>query len=114
MELQLDSKLAAHTFIMPKKVIIKFTSYFCELNKQMVYKPLPIAKISDVLLKVKGFQLTTALDLDMGYYSIKFNLDASKYVPQNFLGVSTDTYVTYGHSWIAFNDCSRVSKNVLR
>jgi hypothetical protein len=43
-----------------------------------VRKPLPIPKISTVLQELEGSSFTTALDLNMGYYIIKLDPDASK------------------------------------
>jgi hypothetical protein len=43
-----------------------------------VRKPFPIPKISTVLQEPKGFPYTTALDLKMGYYTIRMDSDASK------------------------------------
>ena len=38
----------------------------------------PICKISTVLLELEGFKYATALDLNVGYYTIRLDLDASK------------------------------------
>jgi hypothetical protein len=43
-----------------------------------VRKLLPIPKISTVLQELEGFTYTTALDLNMGYYTIRLDPDASK------------------------------------
>ena len=53
-------------------------SDFGGVNKRIVRKPLPIPKISTVLQKLEGFTYTTALDLNMGYYTIRLDPDASK------------------------------------
>ncbi len=45
-------------------------SDFRELNKRIVRKPYPIPKISMVLQELEGFAYATALDLNMGYYTI--------------------------------------------
>ena len=47
---------------------MRFISDFCELNKCIKCKPIPILKIQDLLLKLEGFQHATSLDLNMGYY----------------------------------------------
>ena len=41
-------------------------------------KPFPIPKISVVLQELEGFTYATALDLNMGYYTIRWDPDASK------------------------------------
>jgi hypothetical protein len=43
-----------------------------------VRKPFPIPKISTVLQELEGFTYATALDLNMGYYTIRLDPDASK------------------------------------
>jgi hypothetical protein len=43
-----------------------------------VRKPFPIPKISTVLQELKGLTFATALDLNMGYCSIRLDTDASK------------------------------------
>jgi hypothetical protein len=45
-----------------------------ELNKNIVRKPYPIPKISTTLQKLEGFTYVTALDLSMGYYTIRLDL----------------------------------------
>ncbi len=41
-------------------------------------KPFPIPKISTVLQEIEGFSYATTLDLNMGYYTIRLDQDASK------------------------------------
>jgi len=53
-------------------------SDFREVNKQIVRKPFPTPKISMVLQELEGFTYATALDLNMGYYTIRLDPDASK------------------------------------
>ncbi len=40
--------------------------------------PFPIPKISTVLQELEGFSYATALDLNMGYYTIRLDPDSSK------------------------------------
>ncbi len=62
----------------PKKdKTICFLSDFWEVNKRLVRKSFPIPKISTVLQEIKGFSYATALDLNMGYYTIRLDPDAS-------------------------------------
>jgi hypothetical protein len=49
-----------------------------ELNKCIVRKPYPIPKISTILQELEGFSYATALDLNMGYYTIRLDPMASK------------------------------------
>jgi hypothetical protein len=53
-------------------------SEFRELNKCIVRKPYPIPKISTILQELEGFTYAIALDLNMGYYTIRLDPTASK------------------------------------
>ncbi len=53
-------------------------SEFRELNKHIVRKPYPIPKISTILHELEGFTYAAALDLNMGYYTIRLDPTASK------------------------------------
>jgi hypothetical protein len=44
----------------------------------LIRKPFPIPKISTVLQELEGFTFATALDLNMGYYTIRLDPDASR------------------------------------
>ncbi len=67
------------TFIIPKKDSTVHTiSDFRDLNKHIVRKPYPIPKISTILEELEGFTYSTALDLKMGYYTIRLDPTASK------------------------------------
>ncbi len=66
-------------FIIPKKNrTILFLSNFWEVNKRLIRKPFPIPKISTVLQELEGFTFSTALDLNMGYYTIRLDPNASR------------------------------------
>eukprot|EP00804_Cyclotella_cryptica_P022064 CCRYP_000970-RA/>CCRYP_000970-RA protein AED:0.40 eAED:0.44 QI:0/0/0/1/0/0/2/0/349 len=74
-----DLEWALPTFIIPKKNnTVWVVSNFREVNKWVVRKPFPIPKISTVLQELEGFTYVTALDLNMGYYTIRLDPDASK------------------------------------
>ena len=57
---------------------VKLLSDFWEVNKRLVGKPFPIPKISTVLQEIDRFSFATALVLNMGYYTIRLDPDASK------------------------------------
>jgi hypothetical protein len=46
---------------------------FQELNKRIVRRPYPIPKISTTLQELEGFTYATALDLNMGWYTIRLD-----------------------------------------
>jgi hypothetical protein len=63
----------------PKKDSTGLTiSDFRELNKHIVRKPYPIPKISTILQELESFTYATALDHNMGYYTIRLDPTASK------------------------------------
>jgi hypothetical protein len=55
-----------------------FINDFGKLNKRIICKPYPIPQIQDMLLNLEGFQYTTSLDLNMGYYHIELSPDSKK------------------------------------
>jgi hypothetical protein len=73
------SEWALPSFIVPKKDrTVCFLSNFWEIKKRLVRKPFPISKMSMVLQELEGFSFATALDLNMDYYTIGLDPDASK------------------------------------
>ncbi len=79
LERQPASEWALPSFIIPKKdQTVRFLSDFQEVNKRLVRTPFPIPIISVVLQEIEGFLVATALDLNMGYYTIRLDPDASK------------------------------------
>ncbi len=79
LERQPASEWALPSFIIPKKDrTVCFLSDFWEVNKRLVRIPFPIPKISTVLQEIEGFSFATALDLNMGYYTIRLDPDVSK------------------------------------
>jgi hypothetical protein len=65
------------SFIIPKKdKTICLLSNFWEVNKRLVRKPFHIPKISTELQDLERFSFATALDLNMGYYTIRLDPDA--------------------------------------
>ncbi len=76
---QPDSKWASPTFIIPKKDnTVRVVSDYQEENKWIVRKPFPTPKTNMVLQELEGFPYATALDLNMGYYTIRLDPDSSK------------------------------------
>jgi hypothetical protein len=79
LERQPASEWASPSFIIPKKdKTVCFLTDFWEVNKRLVRTPFPIPKISTVLQQIDGFSLATALDPNMGYYTIRLDPDASR------------------------------------
>jgi hypothetical protein len=79
LERQPASEWALPSFIIPKKdKTVCFLSDFWEVNKRSVRKPFPIPKISTVLQEIEGFSYATTLDLNMGYFTVRLDPDASK------------------------------------
>jgi hypothetical protein len=79
LERQPASEWALQSFIIPKKdKPVRFLSDFWEVNKRLIRQPFLIPKISTVLQEIEGFSFATALDLNMGYYTIRLDSDASK------------------------------------
>ena len=74
-----DSEWGSPSFSQPKPKsnLVSFLSDFINLNKQLKRKPYPMPKINENLLKLEGFQYTTSLDLNMGYYHIQLSENAS-------------------------------------
>jgi hypothetical protein len=63
-------------FIIPKKEgTVRFLTDFRRINQGIVRKPYPgpIPRISEILQEMEGFQYATALDLNMGYYTIQLS-----------------------------------------
>ena len=76
---QPNSEWGCPTFIIPKKNrTVRFVSDFREVNKRIKRSPFPIPKITTVLQELEGFRYATALDLNMGYYTIRLTPGASK------------------------------------
>jgi hypothetical protein len=52
---------------------VRTISDFRELNKWIVRRPYSIPKISTTVQKLEGFTYAMALDLNMGYYTIRLD-----------------------------------------
>jgi hypothetical protein len=79
LEWQPSSRWASPTYIIPKKdSTVRTISDFRELKKRIVRKPYPIPKISTIVQELEGFTYATALDLHIGYYTIRSDSTVSK------------------------------------
>jgi hypothetical protein len=76
---QVESILGTHRN-MTKKVfnLKKSIPHSVRLVDPLIRKPFPIPKVSTVLQELEGFTFATALDLNMGYYTIRLDPDASR------------------------------------
>ena len=75
-----ESEWVFSSFRIPKKSkepgkpgTVRFLSDLRELNKRIIRKPYPLPKISTVLQELEGFKYATALDLNMGYYTLRLD-----------------------------------------
>jgi hypothetical protein len=67
------------TFIIPKtNRIVRFISDFRKLNAQLKRKPYPIPKLSQMFQELERIKFATSLDLNIGYYTIRFDPDVKK------------------------------------
>jgi hypothetical protein len=67
------------SFTVPKKnKSIHFLGDYWGKNKRLFRKSFPIPTISMVLQELEGFSFATALDLNMGYCTIRWDSDASR------------------------------------
>jgi hypothetical protein len=49
---------------------VHFITDYCKVNKSIKRKTYPLPRIANMLQKLEGFQFTSALDLNMGIYTI--------------------------------------------
>ena len=76
---QPESEWGSPAFVIPKSnQDVRFLGNFREVNKRIVRNPFPIPKISDVLQQMEGFTYASALDLNMGYFTIRLDPDTQK------------------------------------
>ena len=74
------------TFASKTKEIIlyDFLTDFKRLNERLVRKPFSLPTTSTGLQELRCFTYATALDLNMGYYTIRLDPDASRICTINF------------------------------
>ncbi|MGH7974471.1 MAG: reverse transcriptase domain-containing protein [bacterium] len=71
------SAWASPSTVIPKKDNrVRFISDFRGLNARIKRKSYPLPKISDLMQKLEGFTYATALDLNMGYFTIRLDKNA--------------------------------------
>ncbi len=76
---QPELEWASPSFIVLKQnQTVQFVSDFREVNKRIVRNLFPILKISTVLQELEGFTYATALDLNIGYFTIILDHVSSK------------------------------------
>ena len=70
-----DSELTAPSLVQYKTKThrVRFLSDFRNLKRQLKRKPYPIPKIREMLLNLAGFQYTTSLYFNIGYYHIRLS-----------------------------------------
>ena len=90
-----ESEWGMPVFIIPKKEeTVCFLTEFRKVKRQIVCKPFPIPRIVDTLQQLEGFTFATALDLNMGYYTIPL-AESSKDVTTMSLNLeNSDTHVS--------------------
>jgi hypothetical protein len=67
-----DSEWGTPVFIIPKKDdTVCFITDYRKVNKLIKRKPYPLPYIANMLQELEGFQFASALDLNMGYYTIQ-------------------------------------------
>lgn len=66
-----ESEWGTPVFIIPKKEgTVRFITDFRKVNGLIKQKPFPLPRIADTLQQLEGFTFASALDLNMGYYTI--------------------------------------------
>ena len=67
-----QSQYGTPVFIIPKQEgTVRFITDYRSLNQQLVRKPYPLPRIGDNMQQLEGIQYSTALDINMGYYTIR-------------------------------------------
>jgi hypothetical protein len=84
-------------FIIPKKNgTVRVVSDFRVLNSKLQRIAFPIPRIQDILTSLNGFTYATSIDLNMDYYTIRFNATGSKAL-YNRLSVGKILLLTITH-----------------
>ena len=68
------SKYSTPVFTIPKKEgTVRFVTDYHRLNQKSVRNLYPLPRIGKPMQQLEGFQYATALDLSMGYYTIRLS-----------------------------------------
>jgi hypothetical protein len=72
-------------FIIPKKdgTVCFISTDYCIVNKLIKRKPYPLPRNANTLQELEGFQFASALDLNMGYYTIRLTPAGAKDLTTN-------------------------------
>ena len=74
LKIQPESEWGSPAFIIPKlNQTVRFLTDFREVNKRIICTPSPLPKRSSILQELEGFTYATAIDLNMGYYTIRLD-----------------------------------------
>ena len=76
-----QSEWGAPVFIIPKKNgTVRFITDFRKLNAMTERETYPLPRIMDTMQQMEGFQFASALDLNMGYYTIQVHPESKDYL----------------------------------
>jgi hypothetical protein len=75
LKVQVSLEYQSPSSIIPKK---NGTVHFRVLNSKLQQVSHPILRIQDILISLNGFTYATSIDLNMGYYTIRFTPIAQK------------------------------------
>ena len=68
------SQYGTPLFITPKKEsTVSFIAEYLRLKQKLVRNTYPLPRIGETMQKLEVFQYATALDMDMGYYTIRLS-----------------------------------------
>ena len=71
-----ETQWGSPVFIIPKKEgTVRFITDYRKLNQMIVRKPYPLPRIGETMQQLEGFQFASAIDLNMGYYTIELSPD---------------------------------------
>ena len=69
-----QSQYGTPVFVIPNKEgTVGFITNYHRLNHKLVRKPYPLPRIGETMQQLEDFQYETALDLNMGYYTIRLS-----------------------------------------
>ena len=69
-----QSQYGTPVFIIPKKEgTVRFITDYRRINQKLVRKPYPLLRICKTMQQLEVFHYATALDINMGYYTIRLS-----------------------------------------